>query len=203
MKVNLVNFLKRFSDTPLPCWGNFESLIFLFLLQVTFSQVVDQMACSFSESSSLSDLSSCTEDFKHSVSSHVPSSRRGPRKLMRSNRLSKRAQRQQQQAGGYFGRTHPLGKDVFRYGWNTQFWPFPLMEDLITILKVLNQLNTLFICQSPGQNGIWGKFLAWCLSYVHCTYIPHKDLVWNLYMQLKFTHILHFDQVTEVWIRGL
>ncbi len=39
---------------------------------VTFSQVVDQMACSFSESSSLSDLSSCTEDFKHSVSSHVP-----------------------------------------------------------------------------------------------------------------------------------
>ena len=68
------------------------------------------MACSFSESSSLSDLSSCTEDFKHSVSSHVPSGRRGPRKLMRSNRLSKRAQRQQQQAGGYFGRTHPLGQ---------------------------------------------------------------------------------------------
>ena len=67
------------------------------------------MACSFSESSSLSDLSSCTEDFKHSVSSHVPS-RRGHRKLMRSNRLSKRAQRQQQQAGGYFGRTHPLGQ---------------------------------------------------------------------------------------------
>ena len=31
---------------------------------VTFSQVVDQMACSFSESSSLSDLSSCTEDFR-------------------------------------------------------------------------------------------------------------------------------------------
>ena len=39
---------------------------------VTFSQVVDQMACSFSESSSLSDLSSCTEDFRQSVSSHVP-----------------------------------------------------------------------------------------------------------------------------------
>ena len=68
------------------------------------------MACSFSDSSSLSDLSSCTEDFKHSVSSHVPASRRGPRKLMRSNRMSKRAQRQQQQAGGYFGRTHALGQ---------------------------------------------------------------------------------------------
>ena len=69
------------------------NLSLLFLLQVTFSQVVDQMACSFSESSSLSDLSSCTEDFKHSVSSHVPSSRRGPRKLMRSNRLSKRVKK--------------------------------------------------------------------------------------------------------------
>ena len=46
-----------------------------------------------------------------SIFSHVPSSRRGPRKLMRSNRMSKRAQRQQQQqAGGYFGRTHPLGQ---------------------------------------------------------------------------------------------
>ena len=67
------------------------------------------MACSFSESSSLSDLSSCTEDFKHSVSSHVPS-RRGPGKLMRSGRISKRARRQQQAAGGYFGRTHPLGQ---------------------------------------------------------------------------------------------
>ena len=69
------------------------------------------MACSFSESSSLSDLSSCTDDFKHSVSSHVPS-RRGPGKLMRSGRISKRARRQQQQAaaGGYFGRTHPLGQ---------------------------------------------------------------------------------------------
>ena len=67
------------------------------------------MACSFSESSSLSDLSSCTEDFKHSVSSHVPS-RRGPGKLMRSGRISKRARRQQAAAGGYFGRTHPLGQ---------------------------------------------------------------------------------------------
>lgn len=74
---------------------------------VTFSQVVDEMACSFSESSSMSDLSSCTEDFKHSVSAHVP--RRTSRKLLRSSRISKRNQRAQQIAGGYFGRTQPLG----------------------------------------------------------------------------------------------
>ena len=52
--------------------------------KVTFSQVVDQMACSMSDSSSMSDLSSCTEDFKHNVSSHVPSARsRQGRKLFR------------------------------------------------------------------------------------------------------------------------
>ncbi len=55
--------------------------------KVTFSQVVDQMACSLSDSSSLSDLS-CAEDFKLNVSSsvHVPNSRRS-RKLFRSGRL--------------------------------------------------------------------------------------------------------------------
>ena len=74
---------------------------------VTFSQVVDQMACSFSDSSSLSDLSSCTEDFKHSVSAHVP--RRTNRKLMRSNRVNKRAR--QAAAGGYFGHS-PRGGGV-------------------------------------------------------------------------------------------
>ncbi len=68
---------------------------------VTFSQVVDQMACSFSDSSSLSDLSSCTEDFKHSVSTHVP--RRTNRKLMRSSRINKRNRQAAVLAGGYFG----------------------------------------------------------------------------------------------------
>ena len=48
--------------------------------KVTFSQVVDQMACSLSDSSSLSDIS-CAEDFKLNVSSHVPSRR--ARKLIR------------------------------------------------------------------------------------------------------------------------
>ena len=73
---------------------------------VTFSQVVDQMACSFSESSSLSDLSSCTEDFRQSVSSHVP--RRTARKLMRSSRIGKR-HKHQHAAAGFFGRSFPLG----------------------------------------------------------------------------------------------
>ena len=61
--------------------------------KVTFSQVVDQMACSLSDSSSMSDLSSCAaEDFKHNInanSSQIPaptrSSRTG-RKLFRSRR---------------------------------------------------------------------------------------------------------------------
>ena len=59
--------------------------------KVTFSQVVDQMACSMSDSSSMSDLSSCTEDFKHNVSSHVPSARtRQGRKLFRYGTLCSR-----------------------------------------------------------------------------------------------------------------
>jgi hypothetical protein len=77
---------------------------------VTFSQVVDQLACSFSDSSSMSDLSSCTEDFKHSVSSHVP--RRTSRKLLRSSRISKRSRQAAAAAhhgGGFFGRTQTLG----------------------------------------------------------------------------------------------
>ena len=54
--------------------------------KVTFSQVVDQMACSLSDSSSLSDLSSCDVDFKHNVSIHVPPGR--ARKLFRSSRMN-------------------------------------------------------------------------------------------------------------------
>ena len=61
--------------------------------KVTFSQVVDQMACSLSDSSSMSDLSSCAaEDFKHNVNANssqivapTRSSRTG-RKLFRSRR---------------------------------------------------------------------------------------------------------------------
>ena len=61
--------------------------------KVTFSQVVDQMACSMSDSSSMSDLSSCAaEDFKHNVNANssqmvapTRSSRTG-RKLFRSRR---------------------------------------------------------------------------------------------------------------------
>ena len=61
--------------------------------KVTFSQVVDQMACSLSDSSSMSDLSSCGhEDFKHNVNASsaqviqpTRSSRTG-RKLFRSKR---------------------------------------------------------------------------------------------------------------------
>ena len=61
--------------------------------KVTFSQVVDQMACSLSDSSSMSDLSSCAaEDFKHNINANssqvvapTRSSRTG-RKLFRSRR---------------------------------------------------------------------------------------------------------------------
>ena len=61
--------------------------------KVTFSQVVDQMACSMSDSSSMSDLScGATEDFKHNVNASsvqvIPPTRssRTGRKLFRSKR---------------------------------------------------------------------------------------------------------------------
>ena len=70
--------------------------------KVTFSQVVDQMACSMSDSSSMSDLSSCTEDFKHNVSTHVPHSRtRQGRKLFRSKRKHHSGQGQNQLSAYY------------------------------------------------------------------------------------------------------
>lgn len=67
--------------------------------KVTFSHVVDQMACSLSDSSSLSDLS-CAEDFKLNVSSsHAPNRR--ARKLLRSARIHSKRKHGTSGSGGF------------------------------------------------------------------------------------------------------
>lgn len=87
-KATIAEMYRKDSSLSLQIPGMISPSAILANKKVTFSQVVDHMACSLSDSSSMSDLSCSAEDFKLSVSSsgHLSSTRRA-RKLLRSARI--------------------------------------------------------------------------------------------------------------------
>ena len=69
--------------------------------KVTFSQVVDHLACSLSDSSSLSDIS-CGEEFRQTVSGTASTARRS-RKMYKPSRRSARPRRPSRGDSSYYG----------------------------------------------------------------------------------------------------
>ncbi|XP_059098471.1 mucin-2-like [Tigriopus californicus] len=82
---NVSNMFRKESASSLQIPGMISPSALLASKKVTFSHVVDQLACSLSESSSLSDLS-CADDIRQGIGTSGPGSKRA-KKLLRSSRI--------------------------------------------------------------------------------------------------------------------
>lgn len=79
------NMFRKESAISLQIPGMISPSALLASKKVTFSHVVDQLACSLSESSSLSDLS-CADEIRQGLGTSGPSTKRA-KKLLRSSRI--------------------------------------------------------------------------------------------------------------------